>query len=92
MSDVPKVDDPVLAVILDRLARISQDFSDHRASIKEEISDLHSEISEVRKDQAQVNAVMQKAQGGYLVILGLGAMVSCVVGFWSQLAKLFGKA
>lgn len=86
---VPNVDDPVLAVVLERLDRMKEDFANLRQEVKEEISSVRKDVSAIKEDQASVKTVLTKASGGYLVILGLGGLVTYALGFWDKVAKLW---
>jgi len=100
MSQVPNVEDPVLAVLLDRFDRMSKDFAGLRAEVKEDInglraevkqdiSDLRTEVAAVKSSQTKFDTLITKAQGGWLVVAGLGAMLTYVVGLWDKVAKLW---
>lgn len=82
MSDFPKVDDPVVAVILDRFTRFEELAVDRLEKLDNrltKIEDTHFSIA-------------NKAKGGYLVLLGLGTAASYFMGFFDQILRIFTKA
>lgn len=86
-------DDPALAIVIDRLERLSSDFKEHRVEVNSQMASLKKEV-EMKFDALQqpvskMTSIMNKAQGGYLVILGLGALLSYAVGLWDKLLKVF---
>ena len=82
MSDIPKVEDAVVAVILDRFTRFEEDAVSRFEKLDQrltKIEDTHSSIA-------------NKAKGGYLVLLGLGTAASYFMGFFDQFLRFFTKA
>lgn len=100
MSDSLKVDDPHLAVVLERIDGLKTAFSEHKSAVKEEFDQLRKEradeFEKVRKEQVELakkiepfaNAVT-KAQGGWLVLLGLGSLLAWSLGLYDKALKLF---
>lgn len=83
--------DPTLAVVVDRLQRLSDDFEKDRHERKAEMRALedsfHVKLDEVYAEQKKVGTILNKAKGGYLVLLGLGGLVAWIAGLFEKLFK-----
>ena len=88
------------AVIADRLARLMDDFSDHRKEVKEDIK----EVKEDMKHQAQVfeaemiiqatsmadmKQTLDMAKGGYYALAAIGAVIVFLSGYVGKFLALF---
>lgn len=89
MSDIPDVEDPILAVVLDRLNRLQKDLREHRDEVRNELAEVRKTQAEHRDEVAKVTKLVDKANGGWLVLVGLGALLLTLLGFWERLAKLW---
>jgi len=98
--------DPTLAVVIERLNNLNDKLDDirketreglssQRAEFKEEIAtakkEFAAEISEMRSAIRPVTELLTRAKGGYMVVLGLGALLAYMSGVWDKVAKLFAS-
>jgi hypothetical protein len=81
--------DPTVAVILERLATLSGDLKDHRDEIKADFVSMNERIGGIEETQANQAKMLNRAQGGYMVLLGIGSLAAFVVGFYEKIAKLW---
>lgn len=104
MPDLPLPSDPVVAILLDRLDRLSKDLSDHRRESKEDrkgtearLHSLESKTEErmnslefkLNQKLEPVTAAFNRAAGGYLAIVGLAGIIAWASGLWEHLTKVF---
>lgn len=91
MPDI-KSDDAVLAVILERLERLSDDFKELKTDVSEEIAKARTEAKADSKSLGEKvdsqQAVLNKAKGGWLVLTGLGLLLTYTFGVWEKGFKL----
>ena len=88
-SQVPNVEDPVQAVILERLENLRKSFEKFEVKVDEKFAAADKKIEAVQKEQADVKSFFTTAKGGYIVLVGLGAMLMWALGAWDKLAKLW---
>lgn len=81
MSDLPHVDDPTVAVLLDRFTRFEKD-------AVERLDKLHGRLSKIEETHSMI---ANRAKGGYLVLLGLGTAASYFMGAFDHILKIFTK-
>ena len=79
MSDIPKIDDPVVAVFLDRFSRFEKIVTD-------DLKSLNGRLDAIEKSNS---AIANRAKGGYMVLLGLGTAASYFMGAFDWLLKAF---
>jgi hypothetical protein len=79
MTDIPKIDDPVVAVILDRFIRFEK-------VVTGDLKSLNDRLDQIEKSNS---AIANRAKGGYMVLLGLGTAASYFMGAFEWLAKFF---
>jgi len=100
MSKLPLPDDPLMAVVIERLEALKKGFDDHRSVMKADVADLRKEMKDdigslrnevagVKEEQAAVRSFFTTAKGGYIVLVGLGAMLMWALGAWDKVAKLW---
>jgi hypothetical protein len=89
MSQVPNVEDPVQAVILERLDNLRKSFEKLETKVDDRFAKTDAKIEAVQKEQADVKSFFTTAKGGYIVLVGLGAMLMWALGAWDKLAKLW---
>jgi hypothetical protein len=94
--DFPPVKDPNLAAVIVRLERLSDDFGEHRREIRQEMAEAHEEtrdsLKKINDRLEPIEQTMTKAKGGWMVILGIGSLVSLALSVWELIVKQFGKA
>lgn len=81
MSDIPNVDDPAIAVILDRFTRFEKLAVD-------ELKELNQRLTKIEKTH---DMIANRAKGGYLVLLGLGTVASYFMGVFDWLLKILAR-
>jgi hypothetical protein len=85
--------EPGLAVIADRLTRLTADLKEHRDTFKEETKltreafAAETLILKIRLDNVQKSLDM--AHGGYYVLAALGGFALFLTTFWSKFVALF---
>ena len=82
MTDIPKIDDAVTAVILDRFTRFETEAMTRLEKLDERLTKIENTHS----------SIANKAKGGYLVLLGLGTAASYFMGFFDQFLRFFTRA
>lgn len=91
MSDIPNVNDPVLAVVVDRFTRMEQSTNDRLERLENTLNDrLDSQDERMRKIeefQGGQIAFMNKWKGGAMVLAGLGTAASYFMGAFEWVAK-----
>lgn len=93
MSDIPNVNDPVLAVVVDRFNRMEQSTNDRLERLENTLKDRFEaqdvRMSNIEEFQTGQNAFMNKWKGGMMVLAGLGSVASYFMGAFEWLAKYF---
>ena len=82
MSNMPNIDDPVVAVIHDRFTRFEQ-------IALSQLQELNTRLTAIEKSNA---AIANRAKGGYMVLLGLGTVVSYFMGVFEWIVRIFTRA
>lgn len=80
--------DATLAVVVDRLDRMQRDLVEHRDKTDKNFEKLESDLAGLTKSQAETTTKIAKAEGGYMILLGLGSVLVAIVTLWD---KLWGK-
>ncbi|SER29761.1 hypothetical protein SAMN05216548_114142 [Faunimonas pinastri] len=92
--------DPTLAVVIERLSRLSDDFAEHRRETKQEMSQhrkesmkeiegLREEIQSIGSGIGAVNTLVNKARGGWFVIIAVGGLLTWGLGILDKVFKAF---
>lgn len=68
------------AVIVDRLERLSEEFSEFRKENKDAMKVLKTEIDSIKRDASYW-------KGGFIAIVSLGGIISWLLDVWSLIRK-----
>jgi hypothetical protein len=78
-----------MAVTIERLHVLSKEMSQQLMRRDEQFDELKQEIITLKKHVDNNGAMLNRAKGGYMVILGLGALLSWATDLWQKIFKLF---
>lgn len=81
MSDLRNIEDPTVAVLLDRFTRFEKDAVSR-------LDALHRRLETIEGTHSMI---ANRAKGGYMVILGLGTVASYFMGAFEHIIKIFTK-
>jgi fructoselysine-6-P-deglycase FrlB-like protein len=88
MSELP-TKDPTVAVLIERMARLSEDFATFREDAKAENAALRKEIGALKAEVAEQSKFFTKASGGFWVIVTIGGFTAWGLGIFEKIWKLF---
>jgi hypothetical protein len=92
------------ALLLQSFNTLRADFVEHRREMKTDMtnfetnmksemnsvrSEVKNDIATVRNDLDPINKAFTKAQGGYLILIGLGGLLTYITGGWDWLKAHF---
>ncbi|MBO6510599.1 MAG: hypothetical protein JJ979_19315 [Roseibium sp.] len=79
------------AVIIERLDRMAADMHEHRRQTEEQIGEIKTAVTSVNNKLERNSATLNRAKGGYLVILGLGSLLAYALDVWGKFIAIFVK-
>lgn len=86
---IPMPDDPVLAIILERLDVLKDNLFEHRRESKEEREKTAAKLAalehQITKKIEPMTAALNKAGGGYIVLIGLAGVIAWVFTAWDHI-------
>ncbi len=78
-----------MAVTIERLHVLNKEISLQLKQRDEHFNELKREIFTLKQHVDRNGAMLNRAKGGYMVILGLGALLSWVTDLWHKIFKFF---
>jgi hypothetical protein len=81
--------DPTIAVLIERMTRLGEDFASYRAEMKEENAELRKEITSLKNEVSSQSKFFTQAQGGFWLLITVGGLLAWALGVFEKIWKFF---
>lgn len=89
---LPEITDPNMAYMVVLIEQLSGDVKEQRDEVNARFDKADERFKTIEENQEKVNRVVTRAQGGYLVILGIGAVFGWALDIYGKVVKVFQGA
>jgi len=92
VRDLPLPDDPVTAVILERLEQLKIQMSDLRKESREDRERTANRLTSLEAQIAMkldpIKAAFEKTTGGYLMLVGMAGVIAWIASSWDHIQRV----